>query len=153
MISSGEFTSILEKRGKIRKLDGYVFEEVCKMEMKLLEEGHALPISVNLSCVSVYEDNVADAYDDMAMKYGNIIKYLPIEITENAAVSDMKIHKLTQKLAKYGFVLHMNDFGAVFFTLAALETLPFTTLKLDKSLVDLIGKKEAEALLNIQLPM
>ncbi|HCJ15152.1 MAG TPA: hypothetical protein DHV77_08525 [Erysipelotrichaceae bacterium] len=38
-------------------------------------------------------------------------------------------------------------FGAVFFTLAALETLPFTTLKLDKSLVDLIGKKEAEALL------
>ncbi len=91
--------------------------------------------------------------DDMAMKYGNIIKYLPIEITENAAVSDMKIHKLTQKLAKYGFVLHRDDFEAVFFTLAALETLPFTTLKLDKSLVDLIGKKDAEALLNIQLPM
>lgn len=92
IISSGEFTSILEKRGKICKLDGYVFEEVCKMEMKLLEESHALPISVNLSCVSVY--------DDMAMKYGNIIKYLPIEITENAAVSDVKIHKLAQKLAK-----------------------------------------------------
>ena len=53
--------------------------------------------------------------DDMAMKYGNIIKYLPIEITENAAVSDMKIHKLTQKLAKYGFVLHRDDFEAVFF--------------------------------------
>jgi len=61
-VSPGEFTSILEKRGKIRKLDGYVFEEVCKMEMKLLEEGHALHISINLSCVSVYEDNVADAY-------------------------------------------------------------------------------------------
>ena len=81
-------------------MDGYVFEEVCKMEMKLLEEGHDLPISVNLSRVSVYDDNVADAYDDMAMKYGNIIKYLPIEITENAAVSDVKIHKLAQKLAK-----------------------------------------------------
>ena len=98
-------------------MDGYVFEEVCKMEMKLLEEGHALPISVNLSCVSVYDDNVADAYDDMAMKCGNIIKYLPIEITENAAVSDMKIHKLAQKLTKYGFVLHMDDFGAVFLLL------------------------------------
>ena len=92
IISSGEFTSILEKRGKICKLDGYVFEEVCKMEMKLLEEGHDLPISVNLSRVSVY--------DDMAMKYGNIIKYLPIKIIENAAVSDVKIHKLAQKLAK-----------------------------------------------------
>ncbi len=147
MISPGEFIPILEKSGKIRKLDGYVFEEVCKMEMKLLEEGHALPISVNLSRVSVYDDNVADAYYDIAMKYGNIIKHLPIEITESAAVSDVKIHKLAQELSKYGFILHMDDFGAGFSTLAALETLPFTTLKLDKSLVDLIGKKDAEALL------
>ena len=117
------------------------------MEMQLLEEGDALPISVNLSRVSVYDDNVADAYYDIAMQYGNIIKYLPIEITESAAVSDVKIHKLAQEFTKYGFILHMDDFGAGFSTLAALETLPFTTLKLDKSLVDLIGKKDAEALL------
>lgn len=147
MISPGQFIPILEKSGKIRKLDGYVFEEVCKMEMQLLEEGDALPISVNLSRVSVYDDNVADAYYDIAMQYGNIIKYLPIEITESAAVSDVKIHKLAQEFTKYGFILHMDDFGAGFSTLAALETLPFTTLKLDKSLVDLIGKKDAEALL------
>lgn len=125
IIFSGEFTSILEKRGKICKLDGYVFEEVCKMEMKLLEEGHALPISVNLSRVSVYDDNVADAYDDMAMKYGNIIKYLPIKITENAAVSDVKIHKLAQKMTKYGFVLYMDTFWGCFFYSCGIRNTSF----------------------------
>lgn len=147
MISPGKFIPILEKEGKVRLLDHYVFLEACRLEKQLLSQGITLPISVNLSRVSVYDEDVASSYYEMALQEGNIISYLPIEITESAAVSDMKIQELANKFNSYGFELHMDDFGSGFSTLAALETLPFTTIKLDRSLIELIGSKSGESLL------
>ena len=56
-------------------------------------------------------------------------------------------------LVNEGFRLHMDDFGSGYSSLITLNELPFTTLKIDKSLIDYIeqdkGKKVVRQVINL----
>ena len=82
-----------------------------------------------------------------AREHGVPTSLVPIEITESAAVDNAALRQLVGMLLASGFVLHMDDFGSGFSSLAALGTFPFECVKLDKSLVDLIGNRASERLL------
>ena len=147
-ISPAQFIPILERSGKIRQLDEHVFRTVCRMERRLMEKGYRfLPVSVNLSRASAYDGNTASRYKDIASEYAVPFGNLPIEITESASVNDKEINMLAGTLTEKGFPLHMDDFGAGFSSLASLESIPFESIKLDKSLIDFIGRKASESLL------
>lgn len=140
LVSPGRFIPIYEGNGMIRTLDEYVFCEVCTRQKKWLDEGYELfPISVNLSRASLYSPNVVERYKDITENIGIDPKYVPIEITESAAVDDRSIQNLTDEFYRNGFPLHMDDFGSGYSSLASLNRLHFDTLKLDKSLIDYIG--------------
>lgn len=70
---------------------------------------------------------------------------VPIELTESATLYSEKILEITNQLVKSGFKLHMDDFGYGYSSLTSLNELNFSTVKLDKSLIDYIdqvrGKK------------
>ena len=61
---------------------------------------------------------------------------VPIELTESAAIYNDRIKETTGKLADAGFQLHIDDFGAGYSSLISLNQFPFSTLKIDKSLID-----------------
>ena len=63
---------------------------------------------------------------------------MPIELTETAALYNVQIKELTEKMVNAGFELHMDDFGSGYSSMTSLNQLPFDTLKLDKSLIDYI---------------
>ncbi len=147
-ISPAQFIPILERSGKIRQLDEHVFRTVCQMERRLMERGYRfLPVSVNLSRASAYDGDTASRYKEIASEHAVPFGNLPIEITESAAVNDKEINILAGTLTEKGFPLHMDDFGAGFSSLVSLESIPFESIKLDKSLIDFIGRKASESLL------
>ncbi len=147
-ISPAQFIPILERSGNIRQLDEHVFRTVCRMERRLMERGYRfLPVSVNLSRASAYDGDTAIRYKAIASEYAVPFGNLPIEITESAAVNGKEINILAGTLTEKGFPLHMDDFGTGFSSLASLETIPFESIKLDKSLIDFIGRKASESLL------
>ncbi|MDD7201726.1 MAG: EAL domain-containing protein [Sphaerochaetaceae bacterium] len=147
-ISPAQFIPILERSGNIRQLDEHVFRTVCRMERRLMERGYRfLPVSVNLSRASAYDGDTASRYKAIASEYAVPFGNLPIEITESAAVNGKEINILAGTLTEKGFPLHMDDFGTGFSSLASLETIPFESIKLDKSLIDFIGRKASESLL------
>lgn len=148
MMQPGLFIPIFEKNGMIRSLDEYVFKTVCEQQKKWLEEGiDIVPISINLSRASLYFKNVASQYKWITEKIGIDPNYVPIEITESAAVNNDDISAIVGNFYQAGFPLHMDDFGSGYSSLAALNTMHFDTLKLDKSLIDFIGNYSGDRLL------
>lgn len=137
MISPGDFIPVYEKDGLIVKLDEYVFRKVCYLQKKRMEDGEELlPISVNLSRSSVLHEDVAERYIGIIQECGIPFSCVPIELTESAAIYNDRIKETTGKLTDAGFVLHIDDFGAGYSSLISLNQFPFSTLKIDKSLID-----------------
>lgn len=148
IIPPGKFIPIFEKNGMIRKLDEYVFRTVCEQQKAWEEEGQSLiPISINLSRISLYFQDIVDQYKAIIDDIGLSTKFVPLEITESAAIDNKDIKDLTDRFYVAGFALHMDDFGTGYSSLSTLNQLHFNTLKLDKSLIDYVGNYGGDKLL------
>lgn len=148
LVSPGLFIPLFERNGMIRYLDEYVFRNVCEQQKKWMDEGRAMfPISVNLSRASLYFQSVVERYKKITGEIGIDPKFVPIEITETAAVDNKAIDQLADRFCTAGFPLHIDDFGAGYSSFAALNTMHFDTLKIDKSLIDYIGNYGGDRLL------
>ena len=148
MVSPARFIPILENSGQIGQLDEEIFRQVCALQKQIADSGlKNVPISVNLSRASIFTTDISAAYASIADSYSVDHRLMPIEITESAAIRAARIREFADSLIDSGFVLHMDDFGAGYSSLASLQVIPFESIKLDKSLVDFIGKRSGESLL------
>lgn len=146
LISPGAFIPLFESDGLVVHLDEYVFENVCQFQKERMENKLPMvPISVNLSRVSILFNDVVEHYVDIVNQKQIPFECVPIELTESATLYSEKILEITDQLVNAGFTLHMDDFGSGYSSLTSLNELNFSTVKLDKSLIDYIdqvrGKK------------
>ncbi|MBB5218294.1 EAL domain-containing protein [Treponema rectale] len=149
LISPMTFIPLFERNGMIRQLDEYVFRTVVNQQKKWLSEGRKIvPVSINLSRVSLYYFDIVEIYRRIIEEKDIDPKYIPIEITESAAAGIAEIKQIAEEFHNAGFSLHMDDFGSGYSSLALLNTMHFDTLKLDKSLVDYIGNYGGDRLLD-----
>ena len=66
---------------------------------------------------------------------------IQLEITETAVLDDPgRVDDVLAALARLGFLLAIDDFGTGYSSLSALQRLPFTTLKIDKTFVKGMGR-------------
>lgn len=148
MLSPGRFIPLFERNGSIAALDEYIFRKVCAQQKAWLEKGYeVLPVSVNISRVSLYFGDIVENYEKILAECGLDSKYVQLEITESATVDNTDIAGLIERFHKAGFIMLLDDFGSGYSSLASLNTLHFDTLKLDKSLIDFIGDESGEKLL------
>lgn len=148
LIPPNSFIPLFERDGLIKKLDEYVFSSVCEYQRKRLEKGlKVIPISINLSRVTIFNTNLVPKYLNIVEDYEIPKNLVPIEITESAAFLSRDIKTFADPFNKYGFELHMDDFGSGYSSLASLQFLHFDTIKLDKTLVDFIGTQGGDSLL------
>jgi EAL domain-containing protein (putative c-di-GMP-specific phosphodiesterase class I)/GGDEF domain-containing protein len=148
LLSPGVFIPLFEKNGNIAVLDEYIFRKVCEQQKAWLEEGRSVvPVSVNISRVSLYFANIVERYQKILQSYDLDARYVQLEITESATVDNTEIADLIERFHNAGFDMLLDDFGSGYSSLASLNTLRFDILKLDKSLVDYIGDENGEKLL------
>lgn len=137
-ISPGEFIPIFEHNGFIFNLDQYVWEESCRLLRKWLDEGKSpLPVSVNVSRVSMCSENLVGIFKNLIKKYNLPKHLLQLEITESAYIDNPEyIIEVTKALQKEGFVILMDDFGSGYSSLNMLKNLPVDVLKIDLKFLD-----------------
>ena len=154
MIPPGDFLDVFEEDGLIRTLDEYVFREVCALHKKRMEKNQPpIPISVNISRKTLFAPGIVDIYKSIAESYGVETKYIPIEITESLALANKKIKPIADSFINAGFELQMDDFGSGESALNGLNMMHFTVVKLDKSLIDFIGQKNGDLILNYAMAL
>ncbi len=137
IIYPNDFIPLFEKNGFITKLDNYVWEETCKIMRKWLDAGlPPISVSVNVSCIDVYNKELPKLLLDLTKKYGIATKYLHLEITETAYTENPnQIIEAVRHLSDAGFMIEMDDFGTGYSSLNMLSDLPIDILKLDMKFI------------------
>ena len=133
IISPALFIGVFERNGFIYELDKYVWENVCRLLRKWLDEGRSpLPVSVNISRYDVFRSDLVNVITGLVEKYALPVDLLRLEITESAfAKSSEQIISVVKQLISCGFTVEIDDFGSGYSSLNTLKDVPANILKLD----------------------
>lgn len=149
-VPPSKFVPALERENLIGELDLYVLEEVCKMLKNWKDNNKKLiPISVNYSRSTLLETNIIERTLSIIEKYNVDRQLLFIEITESIGnLEQMKIAEIANKFIKNNIKLSIDDFGSKYSSLSVLSLIPFSEVKLDKSIVnDLVVNQRSQVII------
>ena len=141
-ISPGKFIPIFENNGFIVRLDRFVWEEACKVLRAQIDAGLTpVPISVNLSRLNFYSQDLLDFLRELMKKYDLPAKLLKLEITESAYMDNPhQLIAIVRAFKGHGFSVLMDDFGSGYSSLSMLKDLPVDVLKIDMAFVQEVDK-------------
>lgn len=147
MISPGEFIPVFERNGFIMQLDYYVWEHSCRLLRQWLDKGyHPMPISVNISRVSVYNPNLVNMICSLVDTYHIPSELFQLELTESAYTTNpYMIRETMKKLQERNFTILMDDFGSGYSSLNVLKDIAVDVLKIDMKFMeeaDIPGRSE-----------
>ena len=133
ILSPSSFIPIFEKNGFILDFDHIVWEKTFSAVRKWLDqEIDIVPISVNISRVSMDSDDTIAYISSLQKKYNVPQEYIHLEITESAVMKDQdKLIARISRLKQLGFQIAMDDFGSGYSSLNTLKDFPIDILKLD----------------------
>ncbi|GFI04068.1 phytochrome-like protein cph2 [Lachnospiraceae bacterium] len=135
MIYPNEFIPIIEENGFIKKVDYYIWEEVCRFIQDCMRTNVACcPISVNVSRIHLQDDDCIQVLSELIKKFEIPRKLLELEITET--IDDPQVSRKALQLKEVGYTLLMDDFGSGYSSLNILLETPFDMIKLDKKFVE-----------------
>lgn len=140
-VSPAEFIPLAEKRGLINGLSWMVIEMACRFIQDHPDYHGSL--SINFSVLQFLEADMVPRIACLTQRYGVRPERLKIEITERIIAEDTKrVLFVMNQLNRSGFGFYLDDFGTGYSSLSYVLTLPFESIKLDKSLVDGIGNEK-----------
>ncbi|MBO5289289.1 MAG: EAL domain-containing protein [Spirochaetales bacterium] len=133
IISPGVFVPIFEKNGFIKELDQYIWRKSFETIKHWIEVGEEpVPISVNISRISLETDEIIDVIASLKEKYDIPTHLLHFEITESAYINDqVQLIRRINEIRNLGFIIAMDDFGSGYSSLNTLKNMPIDILKLD----------------------
>ena len=133
IIYPDEFIPVLEKSGYIVDVDAYVWEKVFAAIHIWKTSGITpVPISVNVSRVSVYNPKLVEVISDLVATYNIPPELFQLELTESAYTSNpYMIREAMKDLQKRGFTILMDDFGSGYSSLNVLKDIAVDVLKID----------------------
>ena len=139
IVTAQDFIPYLEENGRIISYDKYIFEKVCRQIAEWENEGITDMvdfISINISPISFMSADFLLFVPKCVEKYGVDPKSIILEITENELLSDFELVERRMKLlSDYGIRFALDDYGTGYASLSYLHRLPFSELKIDKSLI------------------
>ena len=136
-VPAREVITVAEKTGLINKLSTWVFINACSHQKLLHRKGFkGFSISVNFSSYDLilesFVSSILSILDDSSLK----AEFFRLEFTEdNSLSSSRKFLQNLQELREIGFGITLDDFGTKDTSLIYVSRLPFTELKIDKSII------------------
>ena len=140
-----DFIPILEREGSICELDFYVFETACNDIKEWLRAGiEPVRISSNFSKLHLRNEDFAAHILEILQKYEIDGKYIEIELTEVSDFDDtVAMKKFIDIMRKNNIGVAIDDFGTGYSTLNVLKDYNVSVVKIDKSLLNNIGKADS----------
>ena len=133
-ISPQEFVQVAENRGLIEMLGFVAFEKVCKYISENRDTVNA--VSINFSVYQMMNPNVVQNVLDTIHRFSLSPSNIIMEITESIFIDNYELVKKHMiELAQAGVKFYLDDFGTGYSNLTNVISLPFSTIKMDRSLV------------------
>lgn len=144
LLSPGLFIPVFEQNGFIGRVDHYMWEHVCRLLRKWIDEGRDPgPISVNVSRVNLYNPNLVEILTGLVAQYRIPPEMLHLEMTESAYMANPQVmERVVKELQAFGFIILMDDFGSGYSSLNTLKDIHVNVLKIDMKFLS--GNSDAE---------
>ena len=149
MIQPDDFIPLFERNGKISEVDRYVWNEAARQIVRWKEMyGTALPVSVNLSRVDVFDPSLEDTLEEILAINGLDHDAIMLEVTESAYTEDSdQVIKVVKSLRDKGYEVEMDDFGTGCSSLSMLSEMPVDVIKMDRNFVRNMEHDEKDEML------
>jgi diguanylate cyclase (GGDEF)-like protein len=135
-VSPEIFIPMAEQTGIIEQLTTWVLDAALKQHSSWAEQGMFVPIAVNLSPITLHEQDFANQVQRLLRKWDVPSKGLTLEITESAIMSDVaRATETVNQLHDMGLKISIDDFGTGYTSLSYIRRLPVSEIKVDKSFV------------------
>jgi EAL domain-containing protein (putative c-di-GMP-specific phosphodiesterase class I) len=142
LVAPSAFIPPMESAGLIDDLTWRMLENSAARCREWVEGGLKWTVSVNLSTSLLKEPGLADKITALVAGYGLDPKYMVLEITESAAMTDVgtSLENLA-RLRMRRFALSIDDYGTGYSSMQQLARIPFSELKIDQSFVHNAAEK------------
>ncbi|WP_238084865.1 putative bifunctional diguanylate cyclase/phosphodiesterase [Pseudescherichia vulneris] len=140
LLSPDSFIPVAEKTGMINEMGRTVLEMACREAACWTVP---VKISVNVSPVQLSSKAFAGVVLSILKETGLPADRLELEVTESSLFAESNMPMITlNKLRALGVKISIDDFGTGYSSLSRLGQLAFDKIKIDKSFVHSIAKKE-----------
>ncbi len=145
LITPDHFIPVAEQNGFIEILGNWVIDEaVAQLKKWENTDMKDLKISINISGIQINNPSFFNKLRE-AVKEIDPTR-LDIELTESILINDFeKIIDTIRKIQELGVTISLDDFGTGYSSLSYLKTVPFNTLKIDKSFIQSIDQEQGES--------
>jgi diguanylate cyclase (GGDEF)-like protein len=138
---------IAERSGLILSLGDWVIRQACSDFMRWKSTHHAAVehVSVNVSARQIMGPEFSTAVERILHETGMDPARLHLEVTESLLMDDMSRSQAALSAVKsLGVQLSLDDFGTGYSSLTYLQSIPFDSLKIDRSIIaNIISNKPA----------
>ena len=147
IVSPAEFIPLAEECGLIGAIGAWVIREACRQTRAWQIDGvPTLRVSVNLSASQFADSGLVDsiriALDDAGLQ----ARYLEVELTESAVMSDPeKSIAILEQLSAMGVLVSVDDFGTGYSSMSYLRRFPIDKLKIDRVFINEIVSRPEDA--------
>ncbi len=147
IVSPAEFIPLAEECGLIGAIGGWVIREACRQTRAWQLDGvPMLRVSVNLSASQFRDSGLVDSIRLALEDAGLQARYLEVELTESAVMSDPEQSiAILEHLSAMGVLVSVDDFGTGYSSMSYLRRFPIDKLKIDRVFIDEIASRPEDA--------
>jgi diguanylate cyclase (GGDEF)-like protein/PAS domain S-box-containing protein len=139
VIGPDDFIPVAEEIGLIVPIGDWVLKQACR---DAVTWPNNLTVAVNLSAVQFRNPTLALSVVGALGTSGLSASRLELEITETVLLQDNKaVLDVLHQIRELGVRISMDDFGTGYSSLSYLRSFPFDKIKIDRSFIRELGKK------------
>lgn len=132
----GEFLAVAEESGLIMQISDWVL----RTAIETTARWHHGPwpnarTAINVSSRQLFDADFVERVKSLLQQFRLPPRCIEIELTETVLQTGFVTIEALRQLKAHGIAIALDDFGTGFSSLASLEHLPLTRIKLDRSLV------------------
>nr|WP_321500646.1 EAL domain-containing protein [uncultured Dethiosulfovibrio sp.] len=136
IVPPNEFIPLAEETGTMARLGRWILKESCSQGEAWRKAGYDLKLSVNISPVQIYGDDLFQSVQSTLKETGFPSERLVLEITENTLRDDRgRLSSVFRSLRDLGVKVAIDDFGTGYSSFDFIRNFTFDTLKIDRSFV------------------
>ncbi|MBK1886400.1 EAL domain-containing protein [Marinobacter sp. DY40_1A1] len=154
-VPADEIITLAEQTGLIKPLTRWVLEQSLELRSRLLDSGHLLDLSVNISPNNLREPDFPIFVKRLMGAHLQHRGAIIFEVTETSMMQDpVNALKALNSLAYEGIPVSIDDFGSGYSSLSYIKQLPASEIKIDRSLItDLATREEDRVIVQTTINM
>lgn len=144
LLGPARFIHMAEETRLVAAVGRRVLEASCAQLKRWRAAGfHELRVSVNLSAQDFERADFVELVTDTLWRHSLPPEALEIEVTEHSLLGAGDAASRAAELRRHGVRLSIDDFGTKYSSLAYLQRLPVSTIKVDRAFVRDVGYSHA----------